>query len=552
MLLLLLFRAASVLVPQPTQRTLNEGSGMPGQAEQGGSSGHPLHAVVILVDDLGYSDTEHMGAEYSTPHISKLAKAGVQLNQSYASTVCSPSRASLLSSRYDYHVGMDGEVLKRGDARCLNVTTVGQQMKRNGVHTAFIGKQDVGYSSWACTPNCNGFDYFLGFYGPAQYYYLHGVSPQSLDFHENFAQAPQYVGEYSTNLFTRKAIEWIRNTTNANPNPSTFLYFSTQAVHTPLDAPPGNWPGCSHIGDTNRRTYCAIAQSLDEGIGNLTQAYKNLGIFDDTVFLFLSDNGGDTTEGGFNMPLRGGKGSLWEGGVRTQTFLHWSGFSTRVSGSTWGGMAHVADWGVTLTAALGHVASKPAGEPDFDGVNLWPALQSGDASPRTEILLSMRAAGECVGKDPLCRHPGYLAYRKGRWKLIYGKPGLSGSDECGWQNGGVSCPNGWAVPHDSGPSRRPPFIAGRNSDTSIFEWGGAMLFDIESDPLEEHEVSERYPDIVRDLAKKLALLNVSHIDQSTFPPVEDVGVPDFEKCGDGKKLRCAMPWLGPRGASCPA
>ena len=111
MLLLLLFRAASVLVPQPTQRTLNEGSGMPGQAEQGGSSGHPLHAVVILVDDLGYSDTEHMGAEYSTPHISKLAKAGVQLNQSYASTVCSPSRASLLSSRYAYHVGMDGEVL---------------------------------------------------------------------------------------------------------------------------------------------------------------------------------------------------------------------------------------------------------------------------------------------------------------------------------------------------------------------------------------------------------------------------------------------------------
>ena len=68
----------------------------------------------------------------------------------------------------------------------------------------------------------------------------------------------------------------------------------------------------------------------------------------------------------------------------------------------------------------------------------------------------------------------------------------------------------------------------------------------------EHELSERYPDIVRDLAKKLALLNVSHIDQSTFPPVEDVGVPDFEKCGDGKKLRCAMPWLGPRGASCPA
>ena len=117
------------------------------EAKLGSAPAHPLHVVIFLVDDLGYGDTHHMGAEYDTPHISSLALGGVRLNQSYAAMLCSPSRASLLSSRYAYRVGMDGEVLNFGDERCLNVTTLGKQMKRFGMHTAFIGKHDVGFFS---------------------------------------------------------------------------------------------------------------------------------------------------------------------------------------------------------------------------------------------------------------------------------------------------------------------------------------------------------------------------------------------------------------------
>ena len=106
------------------------------EAKLGSAPAHPLHVVIFLVDDLGYGDTHHMGAEYDTPHISSLALGGVRLNQSYAAMLCSPSRASLLSSRYAYRVGMDGEVLKQGDERCSNVTTLGKQMKRFGMHTA--------------------------------------------------------------------------------------------------------------------------------------------------------------------------------------------------------------------------------------------------------------------------------------------------------------------------------------------------------------------------------------------------------------------------------
>ena len=110
----------------------------------------PEHAVVFLIDDLGYGDTGHMGAEYETPNIDDLALQGVQLNQSYSMQLCSPTRASLLTSRYSYNIGMDGSVLTGGDARCMpaNMSTLGDQMKRNGVKTAFIGKYDAGYSSW--------------------------------------------------------------------------------------------------------------------------------------------------------------------------------------------------------------------------------------------------------------------------------------------------------------------------------------------------------------------------------------------------------------------
>jgi arylsulfatase A-like enzyme len=355
----------------------------------------PRHAVVMLIDDLGYGDTGHMGAEYETPTIDALALGGIRLNQSYVTQLCSPTRAALLTSRYSYSIGMDGNVLTGGDTRCvpLNVSTVGNQMqKQAAARTAFVGKYDIGYSSWACCANCRGFEYWLGYYGAAEDYYLHGSS-KALDFHENYEQAPQYRGEYSTDLFSRKAIEWITNTTQSGgAELPTFLYLAYQAVHGPIEAPPGNLTGCEHIQAATRRTYCLMMQSLDRGIANVTAGYRDINLFDSTVWLFLADNGGMPSEGGFNYPLRGHKATVWEGGVRAQTFLHWTGFSAAVKGTVYGGLAHVTDWGVTLLSALGHRPVVEQGMPALDGLDLWDALTSGAASPRTEMLLSMRDA----------------------------------------------------------------------------------------------------------------------------------------------------------------
>ena len=442
----------------------------------------PKHAVVFLIDDLGYGDTGHMGAEFPTKSIDALAMAGIRLNQSYVTMLCSPTRGALLSSRYSFEIGMDGQVLVSGDARCINAsaTTLGDQMSRNGVKTAFLGKYDVGYSSWHCTPNCRGWDYWLGYYGAAEDYYQHG-SGSALDFHENFAQAPQYRGEYSTDLFARKAIEWITNESASSTTsmPSTLLYFASQAVHGPISAPPqiaAYDAACSAITSQTRHTYCKMMQALDAAIGNVTNAYKSLGLFDDTVFLFLADNGGTNQDGGFNVPLRGQKATVWEGGVRSQTFLSWAGFNAARVGTVYSGLAHATDWGVTILAALGHTWAVNAGERAADGLNLWPALTSGGASPRTEMLLQMRDSSECPINLPSCVYRGQLAYRRGKYKLIYGHPALRGKqgDGCAWTNSSktgapeLNCWNGWGVPLERGASRPPTPILVRAKEFCSF------------------------------------------------------------------------------------
>ena len=282
---------------------------------------------------------------------------------------------------------------------------------------------------------------------------------------------------------------------SATPQAKTLLYLSFQAVHGPIEAPSGTNAGCEKITEATRHTYCLMMQALDAGIANLTAAYKQAALFDNTVFLFLGDNGGMNADGGFNIPLRGQKATVWEGGVRSQTFVHWSGFPASVKGTVYGGLAHVVDWGVTLTAALGYVARNDTGTgaggepiPALDGLNLWPALLHGGASPRTEMLLSMRDDTECAAPYPECPYRGQLAYRKGAFKLIYGHTALRGAqgDECAWSlsdsavgiaanssagqmlkgtemgvrdggsSQGLNCWNGWGVPKDRGTSRPPP------------------------------------------------------------------------------------------------
>ena len=247
------------------------------------------------------------------------------------------------------------------------------------------------------------------------------------------------------------------------------------------------------------------------------------------------------------MPLRGNKATLWEGGVRSQTFVHWEGLPAHLRGSTYGGMAHASDWGVTLQAALGLPAAAPRpGEPPLDGKNLWPALTSGGASPRTEMLLSMRDVGQCAAQYSGCTCPGQLAYRRGKYKLIYGHTALRGHvDSCSWSvdrksgAGSLDCWNGWGVPKDRGAPRPPiamPSRPGQPANSSLYAWGATFLYDIENDPLEEKDLSAALPEVVADLKKALD----AYAGQSISQDVQKDPQAKSEACGDA--LMCAVPW----------
>jgi len=188
---------------------------------------------------------------------------------------------------------------------------------------------------------------------------------------------------------------------------------------------------------------------------------------------------------------------------------------------------------------------------------MWSSLRHGTASQRSEMLLSMHDAEDCVGASS-CAYPGQLAYRSGPYKIIHGHPWLRGGMD-GTCESWDKCGNGWAQAPDLGPSKAPTKknpAPGQPADADAYTWGGIWLFDIEADPLEENDLSESMPEKVQELLAKLAAINATHIDQDSH---QDPKAQDTEQCGS---IQCLVPWmdhLSPttdcgqgRGSCCPA
>jgi arylsulfatase B/arylsulfatase I/J len=267
----------------------------------------PNHILFVMVDDLGFNDVSYRNtSDLSSPTIDKLAMSGVRLERYYTHNLCSPSRTSFLSGRFASTIGMQGCVIINGQAVDLprNVSTVAKRLSSGGFRTAAFGKWDAGMTTWDYTPTCRGFDYFYGFYGPAQDHFTHKSG--ALDLRENFDAVHNETGVYSTHLYTQKAQQWITAEINVHKSAKTFSYLAYQAMHAPIEAPAEYIERCSHVTTTNkRRTYCGMMLALDEGIANVTNTYKSLGIWESTVLVLAADNGGHIGSSGNNAPLRG-------------------------------------------------------------------------------------------------------------------------------------------------------------------------------------------------------------------------------------------------------
>ena len=277
--------------------------------------------IIILADDAGYSDFGFMGSdEIKTPNIDQLALDGVTFNNAYVSaSVCSPSRAGLLTGMYQQRFGhecnLDSDVNNSFDP---NQITIAEALKTEGYSTGLIGKWHLGDKSQN-HPLKNGFDYFWGFISGARNYFYdpNEKSRNSIrNVVENYSET-NFEG-YLTDVLGNKAVNFIDK--NHQSNTPFFLFLSFNAPHTPMQA---KNEVLEKFKDNPRRVYASMMWSMDEAIGNVIDGLKENNQYDNTIIYFLSDNGAAMSNDASPFPFKGWKGNQFEGGIKTPMIMTW-------------------------------------------------------------------------------------------------------------------------------------------------------------------------------------------------------------------------------------
>ena len=277
--------------------------------------------IIILADDAGYSDFGFMGSdEIKTPNLDQLAFDGVTFNNAYVSaSVCSPSRAGLLTGMYQQRFGhecnLDSDVNNSFDP---NQITIAEALKTEGYNTGLIGKWHLGDKTQN-HPLKNGFDYFWGFISGARNYFYdpnEKFRNSNRNVVENYTQT-KFDG-YLTDVLGDKAIGFINK--NHQSNNPFFLFLSFNAPHTPMHAKDDV---LEKFKDNPRQVYASMMWSMDEAIGNVVEALKENDQYDNTIIYFLSDNGAAMSNDASPFPFKGWKGNQYEGGIKTPMIMTW-------------------------------------------------------------------------------------------------------------------------------------------------------------------------------------------------------------------------------------
>ncbi len=403
--------------------------GVPAQL-QGAQGGAP-NILVILADDMGYGDTGVQGSAYlQTPHLDRLARSGAICQQAYvASSVCSPSRAGLMTGRDPRRFGYE-ENLNQSAARyatrpeLLGLApgehTLGDHLRQAGYATALIGKWHLGMGA-GFHPNARGFDYFCGMLGGSHTYF---PRPDRNRLERNGEPLRQFSSPYLTDFFTDEALRWLDR--QAEARRPWFLFLSYNAPHGPLEATEEDLARFAGIEDRRRRIYAAMMFALDRGIGRLHDWLTARGVARDTLIVFFSDNGGATGNASWNGPLSGTKGTLREGGVRVPMFWSWPG--SIPAGTSIASPVSSLDLLPTFLAAAGTEAlplRKPLSHEHrsnfelgverygaYDGIDLLPALRHGKVLPPRRLFWRLQGqAAVRSGADKLIR----LSHRPAQW-----------------------------------------------------------------------------------------------------------------------------------------
>ncbi|MCG8579013.1 MAG: sulfatase-like hydrolase/transferase [Bacteroidales bacterium] len=425
--------------------------------------------LFVLCDDLGYNDVGFNGSqEIKTPNLDKLAADGTIFTSAYVShPFCGPSRASIMTGVYPHKIGSqfnlpaNDETIGKGIPK--EETFISKVLQDVGYYTGAIGKWHLGATE-KFHPNKRGFDDFYGFLGgghnyfPEQYReaydrqkkagqkvifdYLHPLEHNGVQVNET---------EYLTDALSREAVRFVKEAKEKKQ--PFFLYLAYNAPHVPLEAKEEDMAVFTNIKDKDRRTYAGMVYAVDRGVRRVVDALKKNKQFDNTLIVFLSDNGGKLSKGADNYPLREGKGSACEGGYRVPMFFHWP--SKIPAGNKYEYPISTLDFYPTFTAmAEGHIGEDKM----IDGKDILSHVIKGENARENEFIycLRHRTAYSDAG------------IRSGKWKALKLK-----DDQ-------------WA------------------------------LYDLEKDISETNDLSKQYPEVLKFLVEAGKAWSDSHIQPYWF------------------------------------
>ncbi|MEA1878375.1 MAG: sulfatase-like hydrolase/transferase [Bacteroidota bacterium] len=386
------------------------------QTNQANQESPKPNIIIILADDMGYGDLGCTGSvRIKTPNLDNLAANGTLCHSAYVTaSVCAPSRAGLLTGRIPHRFGFENNLpawnkntptRERYHGLHPDELTIADHLKNAGYETAIIGKWHLGAAE-VHHPNNRGFDYFCGMIGGGHNYF---PEKGRSTIQRNGTFLKSFSSPYLTDFFTDEGVNWIVEHNNEdNRDKPWFLFMSYNAPHTPMQAKEKDLAECSHIQDPGRRTYAAMVQALDRGVGRLIQQLKDEGIYENTLIVFFSDNGGATNNHSWRGPFSGSKGNMREGGIRVPMIWHWpSEIPKGTSNAVISSLDLLPSFLAAANAEPIEVFDKTGRKQEprtYDGINLIPVLK-GETEPEERRLFWRLQGQSCVldGADKFIR-----------------------------------------------------------------------------------------------------------------------------------------------------
>lgn len=502
--------------------------------------------LMILLDDLGWNDVSyHNSPDIRTPNIDALANDGIKLENHYVQPICTPSRATLLTGLHEIHTGLQHDVIHavQRNGMPLELPTLPEKLRDQGYATHMIGKWHLGHYSYDYMPTHRGFDTFLGIvqalgnhtsYSACEYFPL-PPNPNAPSWYfcgkdlrwGDSAYDISTAGIYSTDLFAQRAIKIASDHARLSPNKPLFVELSFSTPHYPLQAPDSYINQYrSTIQDPNRLLYAAMMSHVDDAIKSVVDAWTAAGLYENTILIFMSDNGGENHWGGNSFPFRGNKQSTWEAAFKSVTFVNSPLLNRNDRGTVSNAFLHISDWYPTLVNLAG---GDTTGQ-QLDGFDIWDVITKGRQNPRTELLHLM---------DPLIPPRGvkipdspwdnrYMAaLRVGDWKIITGNPSIAPIDN-NWFVSPAQIPNVTIQRQVGGfdfitgyVQRQPGYVIRASTDPPT---KNLWLFNIANDPYEENDLSASQPEVVSLLLSRLAWYNSTAV-PCRYPPQDLAGDP---------------------------